>query len=228
MDLMGGQVVRAVRGERHNYRPIVSSLCASSEPLEIARAFLELYPFRTLYIADLDAIQGRGNHLDTVAEIRAAIPELEIWIDAGFNDAADTLPWVHLGARCVIGSESLPTINRAMQLLDAMSPEQAILSLDYSQDQARGPIDLFANSAPWPARIIGMTLGRVGSYRGPDIALLQQLRAQAGERKVYAAGGVRDTHDLQALKSAGIAGALIASAIHDKHLTAQQLTALMQ
>ncbi len=34
IDLMQGQVVRAVRGDRGSYRPIVSGLCAGSDPVE--------------------------------------------------------------------------------------------------------------------------------------------------------------------------------------------------
>ena len=38
IDLMHGQVVRAVRGDRHAYRPIVSALCDGSDPVTVARA----------------------------------------------------------------------------------------------------------------------------------------------------------------------------------------------
>ena len=41
IDLMAGQVVRGVRGERSAYRPIRSSLCESSAPLELAPRLLE-------------------------------------------------------------------------------------------------------------------------------------------------------------------------------------------
>ena len=41
IDLMQGQVVRAVRGNRHAYQPIVSKLCASSDPLTVMRFMLK-------------------------------------------------------------------------------------------------------------------------------------------------------------------------------------------
>ncbi|HET9642558.1 MAG TPA: hypothetical protein VFP68_04185, partial [Burkholderiaceae bacterium] len=40
LDLRHGQVVRAVRGERSSYRPIVTPLAQGSEPCDIARALL--------------------------------------------------------------------------------------------------------------------------------------------------------------------------------------------
>ena len=60
IDLMRGQVVRAVRGNRHAYRPIVSQLCAGSDPLDIARALCRHCASSRLYVADLDA-QWRHN-----------------------------------------------------------------------------------------------------------------------------------------------------------------------
>ena len=64
------------------------------------------------------------------------------------------------------------------------------------------------------------TPARVGSGAGPDIGRLGEIRAVAGARLVYAAGGVRNGGDLVALQRAGIAGALIASSLHDGTLTA--------
>ncbi|SMG59798.1 HisA/HisF-related TIM barrel protein [Paraburkholderia susongensis] len=88
LDLLDGHAVRAVRGERTAYRPIQSRLAATSEPLAIARALLDASGARTLYIADLGAILGRGAHVSTLAALCAALPGIHIWIDAGFADYA--------------------------------------------------------------------------------------------------------------------------------------------
>ena len=45
IDLMGGQVVHARRGDRSNYRPLESALARSSDPLEVVRALLAAAPF---------------------------------------------------------------------------------------------------------------------------------------------------------------------------------------
>jgi phosphoribosylformimino-5-aminoimidazole carboxamide ribotide isomerase len=223
---MGGQVVRARGGARHDYRPIASPLCATSDPVEVVRGLLGLYPFDTLYIADLDAIQRRGSHLQTLASLRAAFPSMEIWVDAGFTSFAQYQPVQNLGMRCVIGSESLPDADAASRLIGQLGREQAILSLDFAEGSPRGPAELFDDVANWPGRVIAMTLARVGSYAGPDLDLLRRLQARADGRKIYAAGGVRDFADLQALQDIGISGALLASALHDQKITATQLSLL--
>ena len=64
-----------------------------------------------------------------------------------------------------------------------------------------------------------MTLTRVGVSAGPDFARVSQIVARAGDRRVFAAGGVRDADDLERLEAIGAAGALVATALHDGALT---------
>ena len=66
----------------------------------------------------------------------------------------------------------------------------------------------------WPARVIVMTLDRVGSQSGPDLERLRTVKAAAKDRAIYAAGGVRGADDLQLLMNAGITGVLVASGLH--------------
>ena len=67
IDLMGGQVVRARMGDRASYRPLESPLSPTSDPVDVVRGLLGVFPFPTLYVADLDAIQGSGRQLPDVA-----------------------------------------------------------------------------------------------------------------------------------------------------------------
>ena len=71
-----------------------------------------------------------------------------------------------------------------------------VLSLDYKGPTPLGPPDIFANVDLWPERLIVMTLAAVGGTAGPDLARLAEVLAVAGQRRVYAAGGVRDASDL--------------------------------
>src|SRR3954469_22666018 len=84
IDLMRGQVVRGVRGERHAYRPIVSRLADGSAPCTIARALGKAAPppsgqQAVLYVADLDAIQGGAVQAAVLRELLRDQPELCVW-----------------------------------------------------------------------------------------------------------------------------------------------------
>ena len=75
IDLMDGMVVHAREGRREECRPVRSRLTESAAPLDIAQALLELHPFKTLYIADLDAIARRGENRDSLLAIRQRFPQ---------------------------------------------------------------------------------------------------------------------------------------------------------
>jgi phosphoribosylformimino-5-aminoimidazole carboxamide ribotide isomerase len=209
LDLKGGTVVHAKQGQRDSYRPIVSRLAPASAPPDVLAGLLRLHPFATIYIADLDAIEAKGGHTSLIAELSRIHPQLEFWADSG---NATGLDGTHV--RHVLGSESMP-LNENLQ---AIAPE-AILSLDFRGENFVGPPALLERPALWPERIIVMTLARVGSSEGPDLERLAWIKQRAGARRLYAAGGVRGRADLDALRNAGAAGVLVASALHDGRLS---------
>lgn len=218
IDLKNGVVVRALRGNRDAYRPIETPLSTTSDPVDVVRGLLGLHDFRTLYVADLDAIMARGDNFSAIDRVRAAFPKIALWIDNGAADAdaLDALISRDIGAP-VIGSET----QRDAALLKRYA--NAVLSLDFRGDEFQGPSAILGQPQLWPQRVIVMTLARVGSSAGPDLDRLAGIRALAGGRMIYAAGGVRDAGDLAALKSAGIAGALVATALHDGRLTGSDM-----
>lgn len=226
LDLLHGKVVRAQRGERNRYLPIHSTLCDSCEPHEVVRALTELYPFKSLYIADLDAIQGIANNSITVAMLLCDFPHIDFWLDIGIANAS---AWPFSAAsniRCIIGSETLSNLEQYLQLALQLSANRPMLSLDFNQNGLMGP-DSLLHSDHWPEALICMTLSKVGSYEGPDFEKIAELTAMDRQRKIYAAGGVRHLEDLKRLQCSGAAGALIASTLHDGKIDAHQIAKLM-
>jgi HisA/HisF family protein len=224
IDLMGGKVVHARRGDRASYQPLESPLSTTSDPVAVVNGLLSVYPFSTLYAADLDAIQTDGDNLPTLRRIRAEFPALQLWVDNGATGSAglEALIGANLGTP-VIGSES----QRDGALVAQHSGSaRIVLSLDFRGDAFQGPGQILAEPALWPRRIIVMTLARVGSSTGPDLARFAAIQSIAGGRKLYAAGGVRDATDLSALKAAGASGALIATALHERRIVGADLEAI--
>ena len=224
IDLMAGEVVRALMGDRASYRPIETPLSPTSDPVDVVRGLLAVYPFPTLYVADLDAIQRKGDNFPALRRVRAEFPELSLWVDNGAADAGalDALIGPNLGAP-VIGSESQ---SDSALIARHRGSARIVLSLDFRGDAFQGAAEILAEPALWPRRVIVMTLARVGSGAGPDLERLAAIRSIAGGREIYAAGGVRDAVDLSALKAAGAAGALSASALHEGRITGADLEAI--
>jgi phosphoribosylformimino-5-aminoimidazole carboxamide ribotide isomerase len=222
VDLMGGLVVRASGGERGAYLPIETPLARGSDPAGVVRGLLSVYPFSTLYVADLDAIEGRVGNFTVLRSLRAAFPQLRIWADNGIADRSSLGALLRSGVAVpVIGSES----QRDVALIASCKHSEVVLSLDFAGDGFRGPPELLAEPRLWPSRVIAMTMARVGTGTGPDFARLASILAVAGRRQVFAAGGVRDRADLAALAEAGAVGALIATALHEGRLTRADIEA---
>jgi len=208
IDLKGATVVHARGGRRDEYRPIETPLSTTSAPADVVAGLLRVYPFGALYVADLDAIEGRGS---SAAALATLPPGLDLWFDSGVRDEAGAAPWLGRG-RVVLGSESQAGTRLLRELRD---DPRIILSLDFRGDAFQGPSGILADPQLWPERVIAMTLARVGAGGGPDLVRLAEVVARAGaERRVYAAGGVRDAADLRAVAACGAAGALIATALH--------------
>jgi uncharacterized protein related to proFAR isomerase len=221
IDLQAGQVVRAVRGDRQNYRPIVSALCAGSEPVTVARALLAHTGSNTLYIADLDALQGRPAQAAALRTLLQALPALELWLDAGFADIAsaaalrEALGSEGTRVRPVFASESLRSRD---QLLACVADGQATLSLDRRDGRRLDVAGCWDAPQLWPSRVIVMTPERVGSDAGPDLATIADVRRKAPQAMVIGAGGIRHADDLKAAGAAGADAWLVASALHDRRL----------
>lgn len=218
---MHGQVVRARMGDRASYRLLELPLSPTSDAVDVVRGLLGVFPFSTLYVADLDAIQCSGNNYQTLRRIRTAFPSLRIWVDNGVADA----PALHafIGADLgtpVIGSKSQSDSELIAQHRNST---RVVLSLDFRNDAFQGPQEILAEPALWPHQIIVMTLARVGSGVGPDLERLASIQSVAGGREIYAAGGVRNPADLRALKTTGVSGALIATALHEQRIVRSDL-----
>lgn len=219
LDLKDGVVVHARCGNRALYQPINTPLCASAEVFQVLAAFLELYPFDTFYLADLNAITGQGDHRALIGEVLAKFPGITFWVDSGYQ-RFQTHPANYLP---VLGSECFS--NAQLSEL-AEFKNQFVLSLDYGNDVPLGATDLFTNSGYWPETVIIMTLARVGSQKGADCEKLAAFCQAYPNKKFVAAGGVRHIEDLLALKKLGVKQALLASALHSGAIKSDDIAKL--
>ena len=222
IDLMQGQVVRAQRGQRAQYRPIVSTLCASAEPVEVARALCAHCAARQLYVADLDALQGGAAQVRALRESCARCP-------AWSSGSMPALPMPPPRQRCASNSARRSAPGHGVrQRIAALAPglrgaalwrrRRAVLSLDRRDGQRLDPAGCWELPALWPERVIVMTLERVGADAGPDLDTLRSVQARAPQAALIGAGGIRDAADLDRARAAGAQAWLVASALHDGRL----------
>ena len=226
IDLMQGQVVRGVRGDRQAYRPIVSRLCGNSDPPTVARILCDHCATLQLYVADLDALTGHPVQIDALRTLLHALPRLEAVAGRRASRAA------RRPTRCatnssagsqvvaVFGNESLASRAALAQCFGDASTWRPtisgdVLSLDRRDGQHLDIAGCWDAPTLWPRRVIVMTLERVGAGAGPDLETLAEVRSKSPSTFVVGAGGIRNPDDLAQARDAGAGAWLVASALHD-------------
>jgi len=223
LDLKGGIVVHARRGRRDEYAPLRSPLVEGCDPVAVARALCTACRTTTLYVADLDALAGEPVN---EAALMALASVAEPWVDAGATTPEGATALAHAGvARNVIGTESLDP----GAAIDPSGTPPVVLSVDLRDGRLISPDRELAGRDPAAAaplaralnvrEVLVIDLARVGSGSGPPLDAVADLAASLPGVAIYAGGGVRDDADLRALESAGAAGALVATALHEGRLT---------
>jgi len=224
IDLKNKFAVFASQGNRDCYQPIESSLSASSHIEDIIDGFLSVYPFKTIYIADLNAITNTGSNQQLIDKTIERYDTIEFWVDSG-KKADDISIASENKYRPILGSESQTPIS--LQKFRSLS-NHYILSLDFFPATGySGPSELLNNSRIWPNDIIIMNLGGVGANSGPDIGQLEYFCQLYPEKNFIAAGGVRNERDLLKLKEIGVNHALVASALHSGVINHQTIKKLI-
>jgi phosphoribosylformimino-5-aminoimidazole carboxamide ribotide isomerase len=226
LDLMQGQIVRGIAGRRDTYRPIVSRLTDSADPLAVARAFRSHFGFTEFYLADLDAIQHGQPAFASYDRLRD--DGFRLWIDAGLRNDRDAaqMPMAELivGLECVEGPDALAaTVQRS-------GVERTVFSLDLKAGQPLGRLDLWGSANPWTIaeraiavgirRLIVLDLASVGISAGVGTEdLCRRLKQAFPDVQLITGGGVRDANDVRRLLGLGVDRVLVASALHDGRLT---------
>jgi phosphoribosylformimino-5-aminoimidazole carboxamide ribotide isomerase len=224
IDLRNGIVVRAIAGRRAEYRPLVSRLTASTEPLAVARAIRDRFGWTAVYFADLDAIAGAAPAFAVYGRLRA--DGFRFWLDAGVRDVADAERLATAGVdQVIVGLETVRGPAEWAAIVRRLGAGRVAFSLDLRDGQP------MAASADWPAdaeaiiarvaadggrRVIVLDLARVGGGRGTGTeGLCAELVRRHPGVAFFAGGGVRTLDDVGRWEAIGVAGVLVASALHD-------------
>lgn len=244
IDLRAGCAVHGRGGTRHRTRAIVSLLDAASsrpggpldlsEPGALLQAYLRLLRPQSLYVADLDRIEGRGNNDAAVRRLGLLAPSLRILWDGGLKspprEAVGRGPLPTLVP--VLGTETLAG-PADLAFTDPGGGRPPVLSLDLSEDgvvarapavAALGEMGILRTAARRGARTaILLFLRRVGTSRGLPRDRLERLREAAPDLELLVGGGIAGLAELLFLRRTGFAGALLATALHEGRITPGEL-----
>ena len=212
-----------------------SVLCDSSDPRLVAHAFRVRLGIDEIYVADLNAIQdsGQTDHREIIAKI-IHDEKIKIILDAGISQEEAIQEWLHLGVhKVIIGSETLHTWNSIKDIPNRFDPTHLIFSLDFrfgkilsrcSNLEAMPLMDIFRHlqTAGWQ-EVLLLDLQRVGSGSGIDRTMAAEARRNFPNLRLLTGGGVALPEELVEMASIGVAGVLLATALHNGRIGAEHI-----
>ena len=231
IDVLNGVVVRAVKGERSEYRPLQSILTKSVQPVEVAKEFKKI-GFLNLYVADLDAITDYSTNFQPLKQI-VDETSLKLMVDAGVTGFEGAQKLLDSGvSKIIIGTETLFDKNFVRDAVNFFGSERVMVSLDLKDDKLLCKLEINCYKSPlsflWSLKDMGVSqviildLRKVGSSEGVNVSFLKKV-IKKNEVDVYVGGGIRDINDLVELKNLGLSGALVATALHTGKIPIDEL-----
>jgi phosphoribosylformimino-5-aminoimidazole carboxamide ribotide isomerase len=225
LDLRGGACVQLVGGSYDDERVRLP------DPVLVSRRWAEA-GLTTQHVVDLDAATGHGDHRAVIAEL-AREPGITLQVGGGVRDDDAAMRLADLGvARIVVGTRAVEDPAWAERLA-ARLPGRLIIAADvrgrnvvtrgWATTTALLLNELLARLAPLPIAGVLVTAVHVeGQLAGTDRELMKSA-AELCHAPLFASGGVTTVDDLRALKSLGVAGAVVGMALYTGRLDVTSL-----
>lgn len=226
IDLMGGKVVRLLRGNP------ADKTVYGEDPVAVMRRW-EADGADMLHIVDLDATLGSGSNLKIVRDMcRLATVPVEIAGGLRTPRAVSTLLDSIDGSRTVVGTLAFADRPALRALLARHGPRRIVVSVDHSggsilvrgwqSDTGVPLLDGVRSLLEGGAREFLLTdVGRDGTMGGPDLEWLGRACAVPGAA-VIASGGISSAADVGLVKKAGAAGVVLGRALYEGRVTIQE------
>ncbi len=221
IDLRAGRVVQLVGGRPGSER------VSLPDPAAVARRWVAA-GFEALHVIDLDAALGTGDNRAAIAAILEAV-DVPVQVGGGLRADAAIDAVLDAGAtRAVAGTRAVedPTWLRSIA---ARHPGKVVVAADvrggrivtrgWTADTARDAADFLRALDDLPlAGVLVTDVDREGAMTGVDGDRFRSLAA-ATRHPLVAAGGIRDLADLETLRRAGAAGAVLGMALYTGAIT---------
>ena len=225
VDIMGGSVVRLVRGNPDD------KVEYSNDPVETARKW-ESVGADMLHIVDLDAAFSTGSNSELIAKISQAV-RIPLQIAGGIRSLEKAEEMLSMASRVVIGTMAYREPEVIRKLVKKNAGRVAI-----SVDQMDGMVMVKGwkeSTGTTVAEAISQFLAigvdeflltsidRDGTLQGPDIKTLADAAMSA---RIIASGGISSIEDVIRIRSAGCSSVIIGKAMYDGKVSIEKVKAV--
>jgi phosphoribosylformimino-5-aminoimidazole carboxamide ribotide isomerase len=193
-----------------------------ADPPAVARRWVEC-GFTRLHAVDLDAATGRGGNAAVLRAIVAGAP-VPVSVGGGVRDDATLAAWLAAGADTVVAGTRAVEDRTWLEAAAARAPGRIVVAADVRGRTVvtrgwagGGGPDVIAFAAALAglplAGLLVTAVHREGLLQGPDVALVREAVA-ATALPVIASGGIAAMRDLERLREAGAAQAVLGMALY--------------
>jgi phosphoribosylformimino-5-aminoimidazole carboxamide ribotide isomerase len=232
IDLLAGRVVRLRQGA---YDAVTDF---GTDPVAVARRW-EADGATRLHLVDLAAARsGTREQADLVDRIVGSVG-VPCQVAGGIRGAQHAADALAAGAdRVVLGSALISDPGLARRLVEAHGSERIAAALDVRDGRAVGdgwvPGARGAAASDLAAalvdhgirRFIVTAVARDGLSSGPDLDLLEAVRATVPDALIVASGGIASLSDVRAIADRGFEAAILGRALYEGAFTLRDALAI--
>ena len=210
-----------------------NSQASFGSPLEIASDWIASGA-KWIHLVDLDAAYGKGENKALISEVVSRCSSIQVQVSGGIRDQESLSASLATGAtRINLATSALIDMPWVQSVISNYGQKLSV-SLDISGTKlvARGSgedvgeLDLVLKQLEefGCARYVVTDVTRDGSLNGPNLELLEKVLSLTS-KPVIASGGISQLADLEALmalRSKGLAGAILGKALYVGRFTLEQ------
>lgn len=225
VDIMGGSVVRLVKGDPAN------KTLYSNDPVETAKRW-EAAGADMLHIVDLDAAFSSGDNSQLVAAIAGAV-NIPIQAAGGIRSIEKAEEMLGKAAKVVLGTMAYSQPEDVKKLAKK-NPRKIVISIDqaggkvmvkgWKESTGTSVADAISQFKAMDVDEFLLTsIERDGTLEGPDVDTLAEAAKSA---RIIASGGIASLEDIVKVRSAGCSSVILGKAMYDGKIAIKRAKAL--
>jgi phosphoribosylformimino-5-aminoimidazole carboxamide ribotide isomerase len=214
LDLMSAIAVSGKSGKRDTYKPLETIYSKTPDPVEIAIA-LKRQGFKRIYVADLDAVEGKGSNLEIVRQINHVLP---VMLDWGVKDFRSFTFALDYAQKVIVATETLNSWDDLEEIFEKYPKERITVSVDIKDGQILSryistTFDEIKSKLKQlkPEEIILLDISSVGTLNGYNRDILNEFSGM--EDSLILGGGITPD-EIKNLIECGVSKFLVGTALH--------------
>jgi phosphoribosylformimino-5-aminoimidazole carboxamide ribotide isomerase len=226
VDIMGGSVVRLVKGDPAN------KVAYSNDPVETAKKW-EAVGADMLHVVDLDAAFSTGSNSELAAKIAEAV-RIPVQIAGGIRSLEKAEEMLSIASRVVIGTMAYSELEVIRKLVKK-NAGRIVISIDQIDGMVmvkgwKESTGITVADAISQFYAIGVdeflltSIDRDGTLQGPDIKTLTEAATMSV--RIIASGGIASIEDVIRIRSAGCSSVIIGKAMYDGKVSIEKVKAI--